>query len=335
MLNILVLGVGSNVSQGIVKALRNIDEIDIHIIGACISPSSTGLYLCDEAYLMPKACDEKFVSWYIETCNNKKVDMTFTGVEENIDALIENRETIEKACKAKFVYPPVDIWEIGRDKYKTCQWLEKNNLPYPNYVFATSEKEVEGLAKKVGFPLVAKPVKGKSSTGVVLAHTIRDLEGIIGKEDYVVEEYVGDSDAEYTVGCYFDKNGKLQSKIVMHRYLKNGSTSLAEIVQDEKIEKLIDEIAVKINMVGPLNIQIRKKKDGTPVCFEWNVRYSGTTAIRNHFGFGDVKAAIYEYVLNKDISDCFNAKSKAVAVRTEHEIYFEDEDFKALFGKVK
>ena len=56
---------------------------------------------------------------------------------------------------------------------------------------------------------------------------------------------------------------------------------------------------------GPLNIQMRLDKTGEPVCFELNVRFSGTTAIRANFGFCDVEAMIREYVLEESVESCF------------------------------
>ena len=50
--NVLVLGVGGNVSQGIIKALR-FSQLPLKIYGACISEMSTGLYMCDESYILP------------------------------------------------------------------------------------------------------------------------------------------------------------------------------------------------------------------------------------------------------------------------------------------
>ncbi len=330
-LNILLLGMGSNVSQGILKALRNIKGISLHIIGACISKSSVGLYMCDEALLMPPAADRGFLSWYINVCQERDIAITFTGVEENIDILIKNRDLIERSCKTVFIYPSKEIWEIGLDKYRTCQWLKANNIPYPNFALASDDNEVTELITRVGFPLIAKPRCGKSSTGIIVAYSLNDLMCVKGNNSYVIQEYVGNTDTEYTIGCYFSKYGKLLSTITMHRYLKNGGTSMAEIVNDVEIDKIVERISNNIKTVGPLNIQIRKRDDGTPVCFEWNVRYSGATAIRNHFGFCDVEAAIREYVLSDKADDCFHVMRSGVAIRTENEIYFENKDFKKLF----
>lgn len=330
-MNILVLGMGSNVSQGIVKALRGIKDIPIHIIGACISKSSVGLYMCDEAYISPFAADDSFIPWYLNICREKHIDITFTGVEANIDAFVRNREIIEKTVKTKFVYPEKEAWEIGYDKYKTCQWLKNNNIAFPDFALASDDKELSELILRVGFPLIAKPRSGKGSSGIIIAKTKKELMSIIGREDYVVQEYIGNIDSEYTVGCYYSRYGELQAQITLHRYLKNGGTSIAEIVNDDSINELIEKISNILKITGPLNIQIRKKKDGTPVCFEWNVRYSGTTAIRNHFGFCDVEAAIREYVFNENIDKCFHVATGGVAIRFDEEMYFENPSLESLY----
>lgn len=79
----LILGVGGNVSQGIIKAIRKSD-LNVKIIGACVSAESLGLYMCDEAYISPYASDQKFIPWLINICNDLSIDIVLTGVEENI-----------------------------------------------------------------------------------------------------------------------------------------------------------------------------------------------------------------------------------------------------------
>lgn len=69
MKRILLLGVGGNVSQGILKALRE-TKLDLYIVGACVSQYSSGLYLCDEALISPYANAESFIPWVIGICNS-------------------------------------------------------------------------------------------------------------------------------------------------------------------------------------------------------------------------------------------------------------------------
>lgn len=333
-LNILVLGMGSNVSQGIVKALRGIREIPIRIIGACIDKTSIGLYLCDECMLSPRADDPSFIPWYIRVCNEYDIAMSFTGVEENIDALVHNRSIIENGCKTKYAYPDTLIWETGLDKYKTCIWQREHRIPYPDFALASDKKELERLINSTGFPLIAKPRKGKSSLGIMFANDRDGLEPIINREGYIIQECIGNIDEEYTVGCYYDKSGKLRASVAMRRYLKNGTTSMTEVVDDERIDRLIHDISKNLRTTGPINFQMRISDQGVPTVFEWNVRFSGSTAIRNHFGFCDVEAAVREYVLGEGIGVCFSNQRTGVALRMDEEVYFEQETFEGLFGRL-
>lgn len=83
VINVLVLGAGGNVSQGIIKALKE-TNLPLRIIGACIWEYSKGLYMCDEGYICPYANDDNFVPWVVDFCNLNEIDIIFTGVEENI-----------------------------------------------------------------------------------------------------------------------------------------------------------------------------------------------------------------------------------------------------------
>ena len=79
-LTVLVLGLGGNVSQGILKALR-LSTLPVRIVGACVSPASAGLYGADRALISPPAADPNFLDWLVDTCLSEHVDAVLTGVE--------------------------------------------------------------------------------------------------------------------------------------------------------------------------------------------------------------------------------------------------------------
>ena len=169
-LTILLLGVGGNVSQGILKAIRGYDfakeNVEIRVIGACISPESVGLYMCDQACISPYANDSGFLDWVITLCNKQKVDLILTGVEENIIALQRGIRELKTRTKAIFVASPLEMLEIGQNKYLTCEWLKDNGCRYPQFCRLDDWDAVKELVQRVGFPLVAKPCHGKGSGGV-------------------------------------------------------------------------------------------------------------------------------------------------------------------------
>ena len=318
---VLVLGVGGNVSQGIIKALRG-SELNIVLIGACISPSSAGLYLCDSAFISPYANEDVFMPWLIQLCNKEQIDIVLTGVEENINAIMKQYDMFTAGTTAIFKAVSYDKLVIGQDKYLTCEWLKEHGCNYPEYCLLSDKAAVEKLVSEIGFPLIAKPRSGKSSKGVVKVTTQEELDAIADRTDYVLQECIGTPEDEYTVGCYCDKNHTFRGAVIMHRKLVNGSTDFARIVENEAILKEVKKICDAFCPVGPLNVQLRLDKTGRPVCFELNVRFSGSTPMRAHFGYEDVKAMIKEYVLEEDISNCFQTR-KGEAYRYVNEIYIE------------
>ncbi len=301
----LVLGAGGNVSQGIIKAIRE-SELPIKIYGACINSYSKGLYMSDEAYICPYASDEMFIPWVINFCNEKDIDIVFSGVEENIIQLAKNEELFKQKTRAVFVSSTYEQLVVGQDKYLTCEFLKNAGCNYPMYQLLRDRESIREFVEKVGYPIIAKPRNGKGSKGLLVIQSIKDVEKISTLDNYVLEQCIGTVTSEYTIGCYVDKKGALQKMIPMRRRLYNGTTVWAETVEEKAIEEECIKICNAFKPKGPLNIQLRKDFDGKPVCFELNVRFSGTTAIRTHFGYQDVKAMILEYLYDEDIEGCFN-----------------------------
>ncbi len=92
-LNILVLGVGGNVSQGILKAL-SLSKLPHRVVGACISPLALGLYTVDRAYISPPVYDPNFMDWILNICQKEYIQAILSGVEPVLTILSRNAEKI-------------------------------------------------------------------------------------------------------------------------------------------------------------------------------------------------------------------------------------------------
>lgn len=320
-INILLLGVGGNVTQGILAVLNKKRE-QYNIIGACISEESIGLYMCDKSCISPLANETTFIKWLIDICNKEKIDIIFTGVEEVIFKIVENEKIIKKFTKAIFIASSLEKLKIGNDKLKTCKWLKENNLNYPYFADGNKKNEIQELIKRVGFPLIAKPKNGKGSQGIYILNSYDELSNIEELDKYVIQEYLGSNKEEYTVGCYSNKEGKTQDIIIMKRKLRYGTTFMAEIVQNELVYQESRKICDLFQPKGPLNIQMRVHNNKA-VCFELNVRFSGTTPFRAEWGYNDVEAMIKEYILNENIEGFLNPLKIAKGYRYFNEIYID------------
>ena len=319
-INILVIGVGGNVGQGILRALK-MSALNYRVIGACISSESIGLFMCDTAYICPLANDETFISWLTEVCNREKVDVVLSGVEEVLDTIACNYELLEENTPSKFICSSYQHIQIGKDKFLTCEWLKQNKCNYPAYALSENSDELKKIGKEYGYPLIAKPRSGKGSAGLIIINNEYELMKINSKNNYIVQQYLGDNDSEFTVGCYSNLKGKFEEMIILKRELKYGTTCMAEVVENKVIYSESLKICKAFMPFGPLNIQLRLH-DNNPVCFEINVRFSGTTPMRAHFGFNDVERAIKQAVLGNDIESNFKI-SVGKAYRYWDEIYID------------
>lgn len=297
-LNVLVIGVGGNVSQGILKALQ-ISNLDCRVIGAGVDAASLGVYTTDCSYLCPYAHDSQFLSWLIEVCLAEKVDVILSGVEQVLVVLAEHATKIKADTGAIAIVSDPAKLRIAQDKYQTCQWLESHGCNFPAYALAEDQRGVEKLVQRFGFSLLAKPRFGKGSAGILEVRDIKTLNWAMQQKDYVIQEYLGDSKSEFTVGCFSGSKGQSYGAIVMRRELLNGTTALAEVGEFPEVRAEALRIVEQIQPMGPCNFQLRMA-NGVPTCFEINMRFSGTTPMRARFGFNEVKASLEHYVLGKE-----------------------------------
>jgi len=300
-LTVLVLGVGGNVSQGILKALA-CSTFDCRVVGACISPDALGLFTTDRSYVSPLARSAEFLPWLLGVCRNERIHAILSGVEPVLDLLLRHQAEIRAQTGAICVVDTAEAMAIGADKLRTCEWLRDHGFGYP--LFAATE-DAAGLAHLLaakGFPLIAKPRMGKGSSGI---HVVRDqpmLDRVRLLPGYVVQEYLGDDQTEYTAGCFSDRDDRVRGVIVLHRRLEHGTTARATAGLFPAVREEAQRIAAALRPRGPCNIQMRMHH-GRPVCFEINVRFSGTTPMRARLGFNDVEATLRHYVLGEPAVD--------------------------------
>jgi carbamoyl-phosphate synthase large subunit len=338
-LNVLVLAAGSNVTQSIQKALA-LATIPTRVVAACISRSSPGLYMADRAYISPLASAAAFIPWLLDVCQLERIDVVMSGSEQVLEGLAPHVSTLRERTGAVAIVSPPDVLLTGRDKLRTCRWLESSGLPVPRFADLGDADAVRSLVASCGFPLIAKPRFGKGSDGILTLESESDLRRVIAAEDLslrdvvhrpigghdlILQEHLGHEQDEYTVGCFCDCNGELQGTIVLRRTLEAGTTRTAQLGSFPEVRDAAAEIASALRPLGPCNVQLRLH-NGQAVPFEINPRFSGTTSVRAQMGFNEVDAALRHFVLDEPVPPLKDAGS-GVALRYWNELYVSPESF--------
>ncbi|MBI2421395.1 MAG: ATP-grasp domain-containing protein [Candidatus Hydrogenedentes bacterium] len=317
-LNILVLAVGGNVSQGILKALA-LSTLPHRVVGVDVSAAQFGLYTVDCAYVGPWASDPAFLDWLLALCRKERIDAILTGAEQVVQVLAANKALIESQTGAYCCVSSQSVIETGDDKLLTCEWLREQEFLFPAFAASEDTVALQRLRDIHGFPLIAKPRIGGGARGLFMIEDDADLEYASRKKRYVVQAVVGSDDTEYTAGCVTDRDGHVQGSIAMRRVLLSGTTYRAYLGDFPEVRAVAAAITKALGAEGPCNIQLRMT-DAGPICFEINPRFSGTAPLRAHYGFNEVEAVLRHYVLGEAMTP-MPVVTEGIALRYWNELY--------------
>jgi carbamoyl-phosphate synthase large subunit len=233
------------------------------------------------------ADDPGFMDRIEDIIARERISVVFVGTDVELEAFSARREHLEEHYGVHVVVSPPRVVEIADDKWRTVQFLRENGFPFPRTARTGNWEEVEDLVAAIGFPLFAKPRRGARSVGVAHIEDEGALMALRGSEsELVVQEMLPEERGEFTAGCLV-LDGRSASAVVLRRDLRDGNTYRAYSDGATEFDGTVAEIAETLGPHGPCNLQFRVR-DGVPVVFEVNARFSGTTPIRAMFGHNEV-----------------------------------------------
>jgi len=300
---VMVTGAGSGVGQGVIKALR-ISELPLTLIGADIAPLNSGLFRTDEGVLIPRVESTGALEKIIDTLNGRDVRVVMVGSEFDLEFFSRNKSIIEAETSAFVATSPLQTVDIAADKLATTDFLKEHSLPYAEAAVPASSEDAMEIAEEWGYPVVLKARRGTSSRHVHVIANAQQMRVIFETvpQPMVQKLIAMPSDElghEYTCSVFTCRDGKILGPFTARRTLRAGSSWAIEVAPFPDLYPLLMEIARALPALGSLNVQLMVGAEG-PVPFEFNARFSGTTAVRAHYGFNEPEMVIRSYVSMED-----------------------------------
>lgn len=325
--NILVTGAGAVLGQGI---LRSLNEHRNNFIIHTADPDyrSSGHWLGNKAHLIKMAKDPDYLNSIEKIIIAEKIDIILIGTDTELPIFSANKKRLEEKYGVIIVVSNTNVIEIANDKFATANFLKENGFPFPISFMSYDQDGIRLLKELNNYPYIAKPIDGARSKGVEVVNNEKDLERISSYDNnLVIQEYITETDGEFTSGCIVFK-GKCVAVVTLKRDLRDGNTYRAYYKNEYEIyNNFIASVSEKLGVEGPCNFQFRIK-DGMPVIFEINSRFSGTTPLRFIFGFNEVIACINFYLFNKNIEQ-FKLKP-GVVMRAWSDLFVSELEFNKL-----
>lgn len=302
---------------GTIKAL-NMSAIDCTVHAAAPDPGYGPLYLGDRVAVCPDAGGDDFFAWLVDYCRENRIDVVLCDASDFI-GIAARRAELERASGARILVQPEAVIAIAEDKLRTGRWLGQNGFAHPAFAPGDDVEAVATLVRDHGYPLIAKPYVGRSSSGMTILRNDDDLSRATQRPDTLIQQHVGTDDTEYTVNCFVDRDGEVRGLFSFRRRLWMGMSVHCVVDRNESVLALAEAIAVAIGARGSTNVQLRLH-EGAAVCLEINARFSGTTAMRASLGYNDLEHAFAHFVFDEPATS-LPVITEGVALRYVEEIY--------------
>lgn len=303
---VLVTGAGSGVGQGVIKALR-VSGLPLTIIGADISPMNAALYRTDEAVIIPPVEHQDALSGTAAILLQKKIDVVMVGSEFDLGFFSKNKAALESRTGAIIIAAPPETVRIADDKWLTAEFLREKGLPYAEARLPDGLDDALRVADKWGYPLVLKTRCGTSSRHV---HIIKNRSML--EERYpstpmpmlqrVIDLPTRELHTEYSCSVFKMPDGRILGPFTARRTVRGGASWHVEVACFPELNDVLAAIGEAMDFAASLNVQLMLAADG-PVPFELNARFSGTTAVRAHFGFNEPEMALKAYYYRQDLPE--------------------------------
>jgi carbamoyl-phosphate synthase large subunit len=322
---VLVTGAGSGVGQGIVKALR-IADLPITIIAADIAPMNVALYRADEAIIVPKVEEDRALQKIVDLLKQHRIDVVMIGSEFDLVFFSTHKAIIESLTGVFVIAAALETVKIADDKWLTAEFLREKGLPYAQACLPESADDAMRIADDWGYPLILKTRRGTSSRHVYVIRTPQTLEECYASTPLPMLQRLinipsSELSSEYTCSVFKTADGNILGPFTARRTVRGGTSWHIEVARFEELNSALLAIGHAMDFVGSLNIQLMLTAQG-PVPFELNARFSGTTAVRAHFGFNEPAMALRSYFYGEAIAQ--PEIKCGIALRYHEEVFIED-----------
>lgn len=281
-INILVTGCGGDFGMNIGRILKMTDAAD-RLIGVDMLTHHAGSMVFDKCKVVKRADHQNYFQNLGKIVKKYSIQLIIPTPEAEIRAFF-NKNYLDEFEGVPLILPNKKAIEAGLDKLETVKFLKENKLVYP-WTRSVKEDPKE-------LPCIIKPRFDQGSKNVCVVE--KEFVDYYRKKysDSIWQELLLPDDQEYTCGLYRTRQKEVRT-IVFRRSLQGGFTGSGEVIKNVAIEKLLVDIADKLNLEGSINVQLRLTEKA-PVVFEINSRFSSTVMFRHLLGFQDLMWAIYE-----------------------------------------
>lgn len=286
----------------------------------------------DDYIISPSIYDEGYISFLLEYCKKKSIDVMLSLFDIDLPVLSKNKNKFEE-IGVKVIVSSENAVNICNDKWKTFQFLLDIGLKQPNtYIFLEECKRALSTGE-IDFPLMLKPRWGMGSIGIFDVDSMEELDVLYKKlhkiifRTYLRFESNQNSDAsiliqqkilgeEFGLDIFNDLHGKYATMVAKKKVaLRAGETDIAQIVDSSSFLPVGKAVSESLRHIGNLDVDCFVTPDNDIYVLEMNCRFGGQYPF-SHLAGVDFPAQIIKWCDNGDADEGFlNVRNMILAVK--------------------
>lgn len=254
--------------------------LQLRVLAAEARPElSAACQVAEDSFVVPRCRDSGYVPALLELCRRERIGLLVPTIDTELDVLGRHAADFAAAGTRVVVSSP-EFVAVARDKETTARLLDGAGVNVPRTMrLSEYRRRPELLVGEV----IAKPIGGSSSVGIMRGRAVGDF-GALSGDEYIVQELW--SGVEYTVNVFANQLGALQC-VVPHRRIevRGGEVSKGRTERVPRLEEAAHRIASALSgMRGPSCFQAIVRESGEYAVFEINARFGGGYPLAHRAG---------------------------------------------------
>jgi len=318
-MNVLITSVG--IRGYLVRYFKDALKNKGTVFATDCSIFAPALYDADDFFILPKVTDNNYINELMRICTEKNIEGIVSLNDIELPILVKNKEKFSKK-NIHIVISDPEIIDICYDKYRTYNFLIKNDFSAPKTFISLKKAFYEINKGTLKLPVLIKPRYGSASKDISKVNTIAELENEFNKrKNFIIQEFIDGE--EYGVDVFNNADFEPVSVFAKKKIkMRAGETDKAISVNDEKIMELVCALSRKLGFYGPADIDIFKRNDGYLV-MEINPRFGGGYPLSHALGAGFPEKIIS--LINKEkIETNYYKYPENILMMKQYEIMIKD-----------
>jgi carbamoylphosphate synthase large subunit len=265
---VIVTGVGGPAGRAVASGLveRGFDVLGVDMAAIAI-PGITSARV-------PAAGEPGFVGEIGELARRHGVAAIVPTVSEELTVLAAARQVLV-ARGVEVILTSRSSIGIAADKWRTARHLAAAGVGVPRSMLGGEGRPHRDPAEVLGLPFLSKPRVGRGGRGVAVHRRSEGAPAIDLDATTILQEFV--PGIEYSVNLFLGDRWSEDLAVVLEKTaLRGGAVGNATAVarsSETDVAELACHAARALGLSGPLDVDVRRRADGTPLVLEANARF--------------------------------------------------------------